>query len=341
MPVIHFLNVYEGDCNIIEHGPYHGNRVTVIDVSNADNGVDTQAEQALKASQARAEMRTRNYVPDGKINYGQKRLPDNPIEYLKKRNINSIFRFIITHPDMDHLDGVKDFFDSFTITNTWDTDNNKTMPAGSSFGPYNKEDWDFYTDIRDGRYKGTGRHTFFEHNAVAYFTEDNINILCPSPELVTQANDEEEYHHLSYVALYTPPKRGGGTWKFLFAGDSHDVSWELILEKYKEEISNIDVLFAPHHGRDSGRNYDFLKVLNPKVTLMGNASSEHLAYDKYPPIRITNNQAGYVVLDITEDCFVIGVKNEAFATNFTRERSWPDPSNDWNLDAYPIIQFNA
>ncbi len=341
MSRIHFLNVYEGDCNIIQHGNGHNNRVTVIDVSNADNGKDTPLEKIVKNSTARQEMRTRNYVPLTKTNYGQKHVPDNPIQYLKEYGINDVFRFIITHPDMDHIDGLKDFYSAFTVTNTWDTNNEKTIGEGESFGPYNKEDWEFYTDIRDGRYTKTSRHTFYEHNSNSYFEEDDMNILCPTPDLVKNANENEDYHALSYVVLYTPPKKGGGNWKILFGGDSHDISWNYILEKYKDEVANIDILFAPHHGRDSGRSYDFLKTLNPTITLMGNASSDHLAYDKYPPIRITNNQAGYIILDVSEEAIVISVKNEAFAKDFRKKRGFSEPVYDASIEAYSLCVINA
>ena len=45
---IHFLNVLEGDCNIIQHD---SNRITVMDVSNAYNDEDTPEEKAVKTSQ--------------------------------------------------------------------------------------------------------------------------------------------------------------------------------------------------------------------------------------------------------------------------------------------------
>jgi hypothetical protein len=43
-------------------------------------------------------------------------------------------------------------------------------------------------------------------------------------------------------------------------------------------VTNVDLLIEPHHGRKSGRSYDFLDTLKPKVTIFGNANSEHLAY---------------------------------------------------------------
>ena len=92
MATIHFLNVLEGDCNIIQHD--NGN-VTVIDVSNAYNHDDSPEEIASKAIKEK-EIKTRNFVPGGKVNYKQKENPDNPIEYLNKLKINDPFFVVKT-----------------------------------------------------------------------------------------------------------------------------------------------------------------------------------------------------------------------------------------------------
>jgi competence protein ComEC len=338
MSVIHFLNVLEGDCNIIQHDT---NRVSVIDVSNAYNDIDTEEEKAVKASETRKTMIARTQVPSDKKDYGQKRIPDNPIQYLKKYKINNIFRFIITHPDMDHLDGIRDLYTDFSITNTWDTDNKKEIPANSFFAGYNKEDWAFYKKIRSGQIPDTKRLAYFASQDNLYYNEDDIKILCPTPALLQLGNETENYNDSSYVILYTPKKANGQRWKFLFAGDSEDNSWEYILSNHKEAVSNVDVLFAPHHGRDSGRSYEFLKTVNPKVTLFGNASSKHLAYNCYKPLRLTNNQAGYIILDISEDKFVVYVKHYEFARDFKSKRGWGEPVHNKQFDAYGIVQFSA
>ena len=54
MAIIHFLNVLEGDCNIIQHD---SGRLTVIDVSNAFNNIDTEEEKKVKTSQEREDKR--------------------------------------------------------------------------------------------------------------------------------------------------------------------------------------------------------------------------------------------------------------------------------------------
>lgn len=339
MATIHFLNVLEGDCNIIQHDT---GRVTVMDVSNAYNDEDTEAEKAVKASKERKEMLERTHVPSDKVNYNQKKDPDNPVDYLKGiLQDNTIFRFIISHPDMDHLDGIKDLYDEFTIVNTWDTDNDKEIDLNTNFAGYNKEDWKFYTELRAGKISSTRRLTYYSKANNLYFNEDDIKILCPTTDLVKRANETKDYNDASYAILFSPLKSNGERWKILFAGDTHDDSWDYILEKHKADVSDVDILFAPHHGRDSKRNYDFLNVLNPKVTLFGNASSEHLAYSKYPQTRITNNQAGYVILDVSKDKIDVYVKNYEFAKDFCAKKGVGQPLLNNKFNAYQIGYISA
>lgn len=339
MARIHFLNVLEGDCNIIQHDK---GRTTVIDVSNAYNEQDTPEEKAARESEVREMRRNRTQVPTGKVDYKQKLSPDNPIIYLRDRlKIKDIFRFIITHPDMDHLDGIKDLYDEFNIGNTWDTNNNKEIEDGVGFAGYNQEDWKFYKNLRDGKNAAITRLTYDYTCNNLYFNEDDLQILSPSPELIKAANKSGDYNDLSYVLLFTPPKEGGGIWKILFSGDSHDGTWEHILATNRDAVKNIDVLFAPHHGRGSGRNYDFLKTLNPKLTLFGNASSRHLDYNSYPKFRMTNNQAGYIVLDISQQRLLVAVKNYDYARDYRLKKGWSEPTYDNGLGAWPIFQYNA
>ena len=128
METIRFLNVKEGDCSIIQHP---SGRVSVIDVCNAKppDSVSAAIEELAKMM-----------VDKAPGNFNQKAHPVNPIAYLNDHSIKSIFRYIQTHPDMDHMDGIKCFFETFSPINFWDTDNKKELAASDWGGsPYNAE----------------------------------------------------------------------------------------------------------------------------------------------------------------------------------------------------------
>lgn len=314
MGIIHFLNVNEGDCAWIHHA---SGRNTVIDVSAATTPITEFARSSG--------------------NHNQKNYPVNPIQYFKDFNISTIFRFILTHPDMDHMDGIKSLFNNFTVLNFWDTENTKVISDSESWGKYKKEDWDFYQEIRTSvsspkvlhNYSGS-RSKYYNENEDGTLGADGLYILAPTKELVADANNSGEYNDCSYVILYKTNNK-----KIIFAGDSAEKSWDYILNNHKDDVTDVDVLLAPHHGRKTGGNSEYLDILNPKLTLFGNAKSEYLDYAAWNNRNldhITNNQANCVILDtFGKDGINVYVTYEAFA----KKRN-PNASYDESLKAWYI-----
>lgn len=327
MPVIHYLNVKQGDCSVIQHA---SDRVSVIDVCNAKEPEDRAFEKQMREAAAKGVLG----------NFNQKKYPVNPITYLQDHGISSVFRFILTHPDMDHMDGIKPFFETFGPLNFWDTDNEeeKEFEEGS---PYDEEDWLFYKKLRDGKPETNPKRLALLSGARGpYYNQaeggqsggDGLYVLAPTAKLVQDANESGDYNDCSYVLLY----RSAGGHRTVFGGDSHDATWEHVLETYEADVKDVDLLIAPHHGRKSDRCYDFLDVLKPKLTFFGNANCEDLAYGawNYRDLPyVTNNQAGCMLVDAgkTMDLYVT---HKPFA-----EKLNPDTFYNPQLQAYYCWPF--
>ena len=310
MAIIHFLNVKQGDCSIISHNSGH---VTVIDVCNA-KPPDAQLEKSI----AEAAMLEKGISG----NFQQKKHPVNPISYLQDHGIKEVFRYIQTHPDMDHMDGIETLFDEFSPLNFWDTDNKKEIDYASwENSPYNKEDWQFYKKLRDTKpTDGPKRLALLDGAEGQYWNVghdnssggDGLHILAPTQELIDSANGaDQDYNDCSYVLIYRT-----GSNRIVFGGDSHDYTWEYILDQYSDDVNNVDLLIAPHHGRDSGRSYKFLDTLKPTLTFFGNAPSDDLAYSQWRTRGlsiITNNQANSMVVDASTAPMYLYVTHENFA----------------------------
>ena len=138
MAKVHFLNVNEGDCSIIQHDNGH---VTMIDVCNA-----SESEQELNKSVTTfSEANESLTIPKG--NFQQKNHPENPLAYLQKLGVDKIFRYIQTHPDMDHMDGLQYIVKCFKIYNFWDTANTKEQNFDGN-SRYDENDWKCYQRLR-------------------------------------------------------------------------------------------------------------------------------------------------------------------------------------------------
>jgi len=329
MAVIHFLNVKQGDCSIIEH---NSGRITVIDVCNAKEDTnETRFSEALDRAFSKATVLG---------NFNQKDYPVNPILYMKDRLLMNVWRFILTHPDMDHMDGIEAFWNEFNPPNFWDTNNTCNKDDDFNGGsPYNYEDWNFYKTLRAGNgptglkrlalaSEAKGKYWNQDENGIG--GGDGLHVLAPTADLVRQANDCDDFNDCSYVLLYRT-----GNFRIVFGGDSHDDTWNHILEEHEQSVKNVDLLIAPHHGRKSDRSYDFLDILQPKMTFFGNAASEHLAYDAWNyrdlPF-ITNNQAGCMVVRVGPTSLDLYVTNETFARKKNPYTFYSEALSAWYME---------
>lgn len=143
------------------------------------------------------------------------------------------------------------------------------------------------------------------------------------------ANRTGEYNGCSYVILYSTANR-----RIVFGGDSHDRTWEFILQEYSQDVTDVDLLIAPHQGSKSGRSYEFLNTLRPALTLFGNARSKHLAYGPWNHRNlpfITSNQANCIVADIDNASMNIFVTNETFAKAENETTYYDESSKGWYI----------
>lgn len=309
MPTVHFLNVCDGDCSIIQH--YSG-RVSVIDICN---GHATERDVFAELLEALRKEKPATGLPG---NFGMKDHPTDPIAYMKKIGVESVWRFILTHPEMDHMDGLKPLCDEIGVDNFWDSTVRRKEKPDFSQGPYSEEDWTKYESIIQGKCPGmtvvrplAGGRFQFANQGNPEERGDCLNIVAPNSELVKLANETDDPNDGSFVIVY---RTCGGN--IVFAGDSHDKTWEYILKNHEGMVKDCAVLIAPHHGRDSDRSYDFLDVVKPRLTLFGCAPSKDLGYDAWHnrelPL-ITNNQAGNILLDAADEGIHVYVENEVFA----------------------------
>jgi len=306
MSELHFLNVRVGDTILIRHS---SDRLSLIDICNGNYVPPTEEARAILEALATA-----------RGNFGMCRRPTNPINYIEENFAGkTLFRFILTHPHMDHLDGFDALMNRLGIANFWDSGVRTSKPSFEE-GRYLEKDWKRYEKVRDGLEPGVtvvtprsgSRFKYANRNEDGSDGGDGLYILAPDQTLVDEANEAEDANDGSYVLLYH--SIGG---RILIPGDAHDRTWEYVLEHYEQEIRNCSVLIAPHHGRKSGRSYDFLDVVSPKLTLFGCAPSDDLAYDAWNRRKlqfITNNQAGNVILEASRGEIDVYVENERFAS---------------------------
>lgn len=193
----------------------------------------------------------------------------NPVEYFVKRFPGrSIFRYIQTHPDLDHMRGLVALREhGIRIDNFWDTEHDKIVPKFKNAS--DRQEWAEYQRLRGSssspktlRHYQSARGSYWNEDSSGGSDHDSIEILSPTPDIARSANEQDKSNNLSYVLHISYAGR-----TIILGGDAEADVWEQLYQTYGHNLK-CDVLKAGHHGRDSGYHANAVKAMNPTYTVV-------------------------------------------------------------------------
>ena len=245
---------------------------------------------------------------------------DNKDWLLKKidsqRKDKGVTRFISTHPDQDHLMGLVTLDDHIDILNFYVVDNNATKKDET-------DDFKRYKKLRDGDkafhiFEGCQRRWMNQDSEERGSSGINIHWPITSNEhfkkALKEAGEGNSPNNISPVITYS-------------LKDGVKMAWFGDLETdFMDKINNkvtwpdVDILFAPHHGRASGKiPKSILEKMDPKIVVVGEAPSKNLNYyEGYNTI--TQNSAGTIYFECVANWVHIYVDSSTYRVNFLENK---------------------
>lgn len=349
---IHFLNVGHGDCTVVEFPE----RLTVIDVNNCKAfGKESEAElrkrytpkptNPLLSPRASVLAGLGHPLPfppiagpaqgipvlaqifeaDRKLRNAKDGLTD-PIDYFKANFAGRpIFRYIQSHPDMDHMAGLYRIAveEKIPILNFWDTKHCiEKDEAAMRTGEVNHDvrDWHTYLNLRKSTENPKVLHLKMGARG-DFYTADGISVWAPFDHS-QERNAECEPNDLSYLLHIQ-----FGKCTVVLGGDTSAETWEKLYKAITDagrSFSKVHLLKASHHGRKSGYHMQSVRSMNPDLTVVSvgelKAKDDATAsYERYA------KKGCYSTLDngdIVARCFVDG-EIRLF------ERNWKLIASSW------------
>jgi competence protein ComEC len=267
---VHFLNVGHGDCTLVE---FPSGRLAMIDINNSKT-LPTGDEAALAAhagvplSVFRGAGLSRSAIPTRSWEDYYRSLLVDPYDYFSTTFPGrGLFRYIQTHPDLDHLSGLHNFFidKKVAVQSFWDTANTKVKRRRDFLDEQGWLDWQAYQYLRDetnrpGERPNVPRPLRGERGS--YWVQDHITILSPSWDLVKECNKDESWNNASYVLRIDYGDR-----RVILPGDAEGPAWSSMLDELGTRALACDVLKAPHHGRESGYHDEAAAAMDPKIVV--------------------------------------------------------------------------
>ncbi len=244
------------------------------------------------------------------------------VDELKNQSSNKdVTRFISTHPDEDHIKQLDYLDDQMPIVNFYCVKNETTKED-------EKSGFIRYCELRDSNkafniYKNCSRKWMNQSGPDDNGKEigsSGINILWPNvsnqffKDALKVAKDGGSPNNISPILTYHIEDGA----KYQWMGDMETN----FMENIKDDVtlSKVNILFAPHHGRDSGKvPKSMLDILKPDIIIIGEAPSSNLNY--YQGYNtITQNSAGDITFINDGNEIHIYVSNENYSVNFLKNK---------------------
>jgi beta-lactamase superfamily II metal-dependent hydrolase len=218
-------------------------------------------------------------------------------ELAAQSSDKGITRFISTHPDQDHISGLVELDDTMALANFYCV-RNATAKA------HHTADFERYCQLRDDSTKAFYLHRDCSRRWMNQTSEErgSSGLNCLWPIL----GDPDHESALVDAAAGLPPNNISGIIRYNL-NNGASVLWMGDLEtdfmdklEPKIVMPRTDILFAPHHGRASGKvPRPWLEEMDPGLIIIGQAPSEYLDYYRGYNI-ITQNSAGDLLFDCVD-----------------------------------------
>ncbi len=209
-------------------------------------------------------------------------------ELKRESKGKGVTRFVSTHPDEDHIEGIEHLDAIMPITNFYVVRNNATKNEDTnSFKHYcklrdskkayyvRKDCKRKWMNISDGERGASGIDIHWPDTSNSNFKA-----------ALADAADGAAFNNISLVMRYNVQNSAS----FMWVGD---LETDFMTSIYSDvSLPKTTVVFAPHHGRVSGKLPDqWLQKLRPKIIVIGEAPARDLHY--YTGYKtITQNHAG-------------------------------------------------
>lgn len=241
-------------------------------------------------------------------------------ELRREKLGKGVTRLISTHPDDDHIRGLKYLDDQLQLLNFYCVANQATKADDT-------DDFDRYCELRDSDkafHLSAGCTRRWLNQPDEERGGSGINILWPVTtnayykDALKAAADGKSPNNISPIIKYS--QEGGAT--VLWMGDLETDFMKNIGDSIN--LPAVDILFAPHHGRDSGKvPQQWLDDLSPKIIIIGEAPSTDLNY--YAGYdTITQNSAGHITFDCDGSEVHIYVSSSSYSVDFLVNKYKPN-----------------
>lgn len=228
-------------------------------------------------------------------NVGEKRI----YPLIKCKGIKKIDYIFISHTDNDHINGIMELIE---LSGSDLKIKNIILPLIKNAS----QDENYNNIIKKSCEKGININ--YVNTGSKFNLKNDFSVTCIHPDngyIYSDAND--------YSAVYILKK---DDFKMLLTGDIEKKAEDNILKNkdVREELKNMTVLKAAHHGSASSSCEEFIKLVNPEVTVISCGINNRYGHPKESTLKMlkkynsdiyVTKECGQVMIRYTKDKFYV------------------------------------
>ncbi|MEG1899950.1 MAG: DNA internalization-related competence protein ComEC/Rec2 [Bacilli bacterium] len=220
--------------------------------------------------------------------FGQSKIAENILlPYLKSKGIKKLEYLILTHGDYDHLGEANKLINSMDI--------NKVL---FNKNEYNDNELKVIANLKKKKISYSSSFTNITYN--------NLRIKSLNTNLIDE-NDSSIILLINYKGI-----------SMLLMGDSSIKSEKYILNEYK--LKDVHILKVGHHGSKTSTSEEFLKKVNPDISLISVGLNNKFKHPSEIVINRLKNINTKIYLTSTDGSVIIDLNNLDNIISFPRER---------------------
>jgi len=186
----------------------------------------------------------------------------SPLLHLKnKYGVNRLDYVIITHPHLDHINDILNFdkLDPKVLRRPKHLSNEEVMERVIE---KDRAKFEKYCEINNRYNQPLDSSSIDSLSNPENFGGIKIDSFIP----INCNHSNFNNHSIVSVLNFSE-------FKIVIPGDNEKCSFDELMTKkgFIDAISDADILLAPHHGRESGFNDDFINAVNPLLTVVSDA----------------------------------------------------------------------
>lgn len=219
--------------------------------------------------------------------YSEQKEDTSPVETYKNRySISKIDLLLITHPHKDHIKDILKLDELGIKVNLFRRPKKfNIQPLIDAASENDRKLYERYKKFCDSYTSSASQ----EETTTVPANNDNVSFKYFDNG--TEDDDNANNHSIITVVEFED-------YKIVVPGDNEVESLEGLMQRtdFKNAVEDCDILIAPHHGRESAYHADFVKLCNPKLTIISDSEKcDTSANDKY-----RNASSGMLIYDVNQ-----------------------------------------